>query len=125
MKLPIPTLLVSLLILVAVLLPGSSLPEGPGIPGFDKIVHFVMFLVLAITVEIDFKPRGKCALLVVVLSALVFSALTEALQLLVNGRAAEMIDMLADMAGFAVGLVARRPLARMVKIAARMFNKNN
>lgn len=125
MKLPIPTLLVSLLILVAVLLPGSSLPEGPGIPGFDKIVHFVMFFVLAITVEIDFKPRGKCALLVVVLSALVFSALTEALQLLVDGRAAEMIDMLADMAGFAVGLVARRPLARMVKIAARMFNKNN
>ncbi len=114
-KIPVPTLLVATLILVAVLLPGSSLPEAPGIPFFDKIVHFAMFLTLAIAVQLDFKPVGSRPLLVVVLLALAFSALTEALQLMVDGRAAEIVDMLADMAGFSVGIVARHPLSNMVK----------
>ena len=112
-KIPLPTVLVVMLILVAVLLPGSSLPEAPGIIGFDKLVHFAMFLTLAIAVELDFKPVGLRSMLLVVFLALAFSAITEALQLLVEGRAAEMLDMLADMAGFGVGLVARHPLSNM------------
>jgi VanZ family protein len=109
-RFPIPTLLVTALILVAVSLPGSSLPDAPGIPGLDKIVHFTLFLMLAVAVQLDFNPAGTRRLLFTLVLALAFSALTEAIQLFVDGRSSELMDMLADMAGFLVGLVARRPL---------------
>lgn len=114
-KIPVPTLIVAALILVAVLLPGSTLPDTPGIPGFDKIVHFTMFLTLAVAVQLDFNPGGLRSMLIVVFLALVFSALTEALQLMVDGRAAELVDMLADLAGFGVGIAARHPLSNRVR----------
>jgi len=110
-RLPLPTILVTALILVAVSLPGSSLPDAPGIPGLDKIVHFTLFLMLAVSVQLDFNPSGSRRLLLTVVLGLAFSALTEAIQLFVDGRSSEWLDMIADMAGFLVGLAARRPLA--------------
>jgi VanZ family protein len=112
-RFPWPTAAVACLILVAVLLPGSTLPDSPGIPGFDKMVHFIMFLTLAAAAHLDYDLYGRRRLLVACAAAIAFSALTEALQLLVDGRSAEMVDMLADLAGFAAGLAARKPLASL------------
>jgi len=113
-RFPVPTILVTALILVAVLLPGSSMPDSPGIPGFDKMVHFVMFLMLAVAMHCDFKLEGKRRLMTALFIGLAFSALTEALQLLVDGRASELLDMLADAAGFIVGLFFRRTLTKVL-----------
>ena len=110
-RLPVPTILVTALILVAVLLPGSSLPDTPGIPGLDKLAHFTLFLMLAVAIQLDYSPSGPRRIWVTIIAALAFSALTEALQLMVDGRSSELMDMLADMAGFLAGMAARRPLA--------------
>jgi VanZ family protein len=110
-RLPLPTILVTALILVAVLLPGSSLPDDPGIPGLDKMAHFTLFLMLAVAIQLDFSPARPRSLWLTVAVALAFSALTEALQLMVDGRSSELVDMLADMAGFLAGIAFRRPLA--------------
>lgn len=99
------------LILVAVLLPGSSLPDTPGIPGLDKMVHLALFLMLAVSVQLDFNLSGFRRLSLAAAALIVFSSLTEALQLFVEGRSADVLDLLADMAGLLAGLVARRPLA--------------
>ncbi|MBN2874291.1 MAG: VanZ family protein [Spirochaetales bacterium] len=105
------TVATSALILVAVLLPGSALPSAPGIPGLDKAVHFCLFLALAVSLHLDFRLDKRGRLVTAVVFGLLFSALTEALQLFVDGRASELIDAIADMAGLGVGLVARRPLS--------------
>jgi len=126
-RFPIPTFLVTALILVAVSLPGSSLPDAPGIPGLDKMVHCILFLMLAVGVQLDFNPTGARQLLLAAALALAFSALTEAIQLFVDGRSSELVDMIADMAGFLVGLAARRPLASLAlkcyARAARTFRR--
>ncbi len=114
-----PTIAVASLILVAVLLPGSALPEGPGIPGFDKFVHFCLFAALAAAAHLDFGLEGARRLAWALAAAVAFSSLTEALQLLVDGRAAELLDMVADLAGFAFGLAVRRPCAVLARAAWR------
>ncbi len=110
-RFPFPTAATAALILVAVLLPGSALPDGPGIPGFDKLVHALLFITLAAAAHLDFGLDGPRRVAFALVAALAFSALTEALQIAVDGRSSELADMLADMGGFAVGLAARRPLA--------------
>ena len=110
-RLPLPTILVTALILVAVLLPGSALPEAPGISGIDKLAHFTLFLMLAVAMHLDFSLVDSHRLGIAIVAALGFSALTEALQLMVDGRSSELVDMVADMAGFVAGLFARGQLA--------------
>ncbi len=99
------------LILVAVLLPGSSFPDTPDISGFDKMVHFILFLMLAVSVQLDFNLSGSLRLSLAAAALIVFSSLTEALQLLVEGRSADIFDLFADIVGLLAGLAARRPLA--------------
>ena len=117
-RFPFPTTATAALILVAVLLPGSALPEGPGVPGLDKLVHAVLFFGLALAAQLDFGLDGRRRVAVALVAALFFSALTEALQLAVDGRSSELLDMAADMGGFVVGLACRRPLARAARRAA-------
>ncbi|TFG79948.1 MAG: hypothetical protein E4H20_11460 [Spirochaetales bacterium] len=64
------------LILIAVLIPGSDLPDNPGIPGLDKIVHFILFAMLAAAIMRDFSP--------------------------ISGRG--ILDGIADMVGFITGI---------------------
>lgn len=107
---PVLTIVAVALILIAVSLPGSDLPDSPGIPGFDKLAHFAMFVSLAVAMHRDFKLVGKRRVIAACVAALVFSVFTEALQLIVDGRSSEIFDAIADMAGFAAGIIARRPL---------------
>lgn len=112
-RFPSRTAVVAALILVAVSLPGSSLPDGPGIPGLDKAIHACMFLALALAVWFDFKPSGARGIAAAVAAGLAFAAFTELLQLAVEGRSTELIDGIADMAGYAAGLAASMARARL------------
>ena len=107
------TLFVSTLIIIAVLLPGSKVPDV-GIGGFDKLVHIGMFPVWAIAVRFDFDS-GSFPFILVFLAGLLFSVVTEVLQLLVEGRSFDVYDMAADAVGLALGLLVSGRVLKMVK----------
>ena len=97
------SIIVSVLIIIAVLIPGPNLPDV-SIGGFDKVIHVVMFLTWAIAVRFDFRSRSFSAW-VVFLTGIVFSLLTEILQRLVEGRSFDIYDMAADAVGLLIGLL--------------------
>lgn len=97
------TIIVSLLILVAVLIPGQNLPDVK-MGGFDKLVHVGMFGLWAIAVRYDFRAK-TLNFFVVIAAGILFSLLTEVLQLLVEGRTFDVYDMAADVIGLAAGLL--------------------
>lgn len=121
----LPAVAWAALVAAALGAPGDALAElsdrlslGPFLdPLFDKIVHFVLFAVLAALAARSFRaldPAGRSARLArwplsaAFLAAVVYGGTTELLQLGVGGRTAELGDFLADAAGaaLAVGLVA-------------------
>lgn len=112
-KLLILSLIWAVLILIVCAIPGGTLPERPlfNIPHFDKIVHMILYIPLAILVG------GMCNLserkwfritgpLLTMMIIVFFGALIEFLQefLFVN-RSAELFDLLADVCGGLAGLV--------------------
>lgn len=106
------TIIASLLIIIAVLIPGRDLPDV-NIGGYDKLIHMAMFAVWAVAVRHDFKTRTFNFPLAII-AGLAFSALTEALQLLVEDRSFDMFDMAADAAGLIVGFWISRPLLKLI-----------
>lgn len=96
------TILVTILILVAVLLPGSKIPSV-GFQGIDKLAHFTLFYLWSLAIRFDFGSGFKW--LVGFLAGLTFSYLTEVLQLLVEGREYDYYDVLADAIGLGIGLL--------------------
>lgn len=106
------TLTVSLLIVVALLIPGDDLPDV-SIGGYDKLIHIVMFLLWGLAVRYDFDARFK--FLPFFVAGIVFSAFTEILQISVEGRSFDVYDMLADFAGLLLGLLLGGPLVRRLR----------
>jgi len=106
-KIPYPTITTIILILIAVLLPSHYMPKAPEIFGFDKLVHICMFFVLATAMHLDFNLAEKNRTGFALVFALAFSAATELLQLLVEGRSYELFDIIADSSGFVFGLFLR------------------
>ena len=107
------TIVVTLLIVVAVVIPGNDLPDVD-IGGYDKVIHLGMFAVWAISVRYDFKTRpSRCYL--IFLAGVLFSVLTEILQLPVEGRSFDLYDMAADAAGLLTGLLMSGPVLRVVR----------
>ena len=106
------TIVVSVLIIVAVLIPGGNLPDV-NIGGYDKLIHMVMFAAWAIAVRYDFS-NSRFRYVLVFFMGVAFSALTEILQLLVEGRSFDLYDMAADAVGLVVGLLIGGPLVRWV-----------
>ena len=98
------TLLVSVLIIIAVLIPGQNLPDV-SIGGYDKLIHFGMFLVWALAVQSDFGTRLVSRRIFFLVSGVAFSGLTEVVQILVEGRSFDMYDMIADVVGLIAGLL--------------------
>jgi VanZ family protein len=105
------TIIVSILIIIAVLLPGSSIPEV-GVVGFDKVVHFGMFATWAIAVRYDFQSKYK--FLFAFVAGISFSLLTEILQILVEGRTFDLYDVLADVTGLLFGLLISKFLLSLI-----------
>ncbi len=102
----------SLLMLVLFLAPAGQLPESPEIPLFDKGVHIFMFSVFSVFLFIARMTHRKIKLLnrnlmvYVFLSVLLFGMLIEISQSLLDlGRNGEILDLLADLAGFFIGLL--------------------
>lgn len=76
--------------------------EGPGIalPGADKAVHLVMFAALTAAAAWCFGVRP-----VVVAAVLAYALAVEAVQgLLVDGRSASLLDLVADGIGITLAL---------------------
>ena len=105
--------LVSLLIIIAVLIPGSNLPDV-NIGGYDKLIHMVMFASWAVAVRYDFD-RKPFRYAKVFLAGVLFSALTEVLQILVEGRSFDIYDMVADAGGLIIGLWLSAPVVKWMR----------
>ena len=95
--------LVSLAILLA---PASDVPSAP--PGVDKLVHATLFAALALTGRRAGISRAVLAAVLVL-----YAASSEVIQGLI-GRDAAVGDLLADVVGVLIGLLAWHWLARRV-----------
>jgi len=89
-------------------------PQGVGDPVFanaDKVVHYLLFALLASTVRWRFGARQRLLWLV-----FAYAVLSEVIQAaLLPGRSGDVVDVLADIAGASLGwLVAERFLRRSV-----------
>ncbi|MHB1222424.1 MAG: VanZ family protein [Gemmatimonadaceae bacterium] len=81
-------------------------PTVPHIPGGDKIVHAIMYGVLAVLAHHAWPPRSRPfgARLLMLLAIAVMAAADEWHQQFIPGRSAEIEDWLADTAGATVAL---------------------
>ncbi len=111
------TIAVTLLILIAVLLPGSAVPDV-GNFGLDKIVHFLLFFAWAIAIRFDFPSLNKILVFVI---GIVFSCFTEVLQLFTEDRSFDFFDMLADAIGLATGLILSHLIIRILTSVLKNF----
>ena len=107
------TAFVSVLIVIAVLIPGSQLPNV-SIGGYDKLIHIIMFLTWALAVRFDYDSQPFRYAFGFLLG-LIFSAFTELLQILVEGRSFDINDMAADAIGLIIGFAISGPVVRWVK----------
>ena len=106
------TALASLLIIIAVLIPGKDLPDV-NIGGYDKLIHMAMFAGWALAVRYDFDRSLN--VFIVFAAGLAFSAITEVLQILVEGRSFDIYEMAADAVGLVLGLWLGRPLLTLLR----------
>jgi VanZ family protein len=84
-----------------VLIPGSRLPDVSVI-GFDKVVHFSLFVLWSTAVRFDLQTSFKTV--TVALFGILFSILTELIQVFIEGRTVDAYDLIADFLGLAVGI---------------------
>ncbi len=116
------TILLSLLIAgcIAMLLIESSQPPLPllgEVQGLDKVAHFLAFSVLGLLVcALSFKLRPRPAiplfsipLLIVTLSGII----EESYQMFIPGRAADLLDLLADILGALFAIILANRVARL------------
>jgi glycopeptide antibiotics resistance protein len=89
----------TLLIFVAVLLPGGNIPRVD-FPHFDKLVHITLFTIWAIAMRRDFPQLGIWQLLAIGFS---FGLITEFVQLFTEHRSFDILDFAADGVGIFVG----------------------
>lgn len=88
----------------------------PLLPALDiyKVGHFVMFAILAV---VTFSRRlFQISPIQISIYLLLFALVTEILQLLVDGRSAQLGDVLIDGAGIAAGVMLLR-IARVFRLA--------
>jgi len=87
------------LTLIGLALPAESLPETSAF-GTDKVMHFVLFYVGAVTALLGWPSRRG----LVLLALLVFAPLTEVWQaVLPTGRQADVFDVVANVLGVLAG----------------------
>ena len=104
----------------------SSIPALPGDymkmpPGFDKLVHFVEYSVLAIlfhqVLVMNSRWNQNLIALVVVIICIAIAGLDEIYQSIIPGRQSSVTDLYADIAGIITGtfvslLLFRRGILR-------------
>lgn len=110
------------LVLFLLLTPSNDMPDLNRFnlfPGTDKVVHLGIFFILAILIYVESAIKSGWSqsrwktMVKVVLSTVVFAALTEEAQLHISSRSRDIMDLLADcigigMATFAYLLIYRK-----------------
>lgn len=122
-------LLLSLLIIgfVTALLIESSQPPLPilgEVQGLDKVAHFLAFstlgaLACALSFVLSSKPTIpllSMPLLIVTLSGII----EESYQMLIPGRAASLLDLLADICGALFAIIIANRIARTIRTNNRI-----
>lgn len=105
------TVLASVLILVAILMPGSDVPSV-GIPNIDKLIHMGMFGTLSLCYYGEYISLYKRLpkFLTPWICMEVYALLTEVMQLFVQGRSCDVIDFIADSIGILLVIVILRAI---------------
>ena len=108
-----PGLLWTTLILIACLSPSSDIPDGPPLPGFDKVVHIGLFAVWA-GLWTGVRDQAATRLLPFGEVFLTGAALGLGIEILQGasglGRSFEWLDLAADCTGAVLGFLGRRYL---------------
>jgi len=86
-------------------------PPAPIDTGWDKANHLLAFVALSASACLGF-PGSRMRLLAVAAALLAFGGLIELLQMALTSRSAEWGDLLADLAGIALGTLLARGLGR-------------
>ncbi|WP_054743553.1 VanZ family protein [Cellulosilyticum ruminicola] len=101
------TIIVAIIILVAILMPASDIPSV-GIPYMDKLVHCSMFggLVFVFYCEYYYQYNKYPKEWYVIIIVALYAALTEVLQLFIEGRSCDFLDWMTDCIGMflAIGI---------------------
>lgn len=110
------TLAWAALIVTVTVMPATAIPSAPPVPGADKLVHAGLFGVLT-WLALQARARDhtvRLPLWVLVVSIAIFAGADEWLQQFVPGRAADLLDWVADMAGtlIAAAIFTSAPLRR-------------
>jgi hypothetical protein len=115
---------------VAALLIESSQPPLPifgEVEGLDKVAHFLAFSVLGLLVcALSFKlspklsiPLFSMPLLIATLSGII----EESYQMFIPGRAASLLDLLADVCGAVCAIILANRVALLVRVNNRISSE--
>jgi VanZ family protein len=107
----------AIVILVLCAIPSSAIPvTRVTIPGADKLVHFLLFLVMGFLARGELRERARLgtwpAFALSLLACTAYGGMIEILQENFFHRGGEWLDLLADTAGAIAGNLARLPLER-------------
>jgi len=99
----------ALFILILHIIPSEKIPQPPDWNiSFDKVVHFILFAVfsfLLLCVTSQRKSNNAYNLLIIVVLALIYGLLMEAVQLMVPRREFHLLDIIADSLGVLAGFM--------------------
>ena len=94
-------------------LPGISLPDIA-----QNVLLYVPFGIFGVWVLRGWRVTRAAQVLLLVAGAFAYSATMELLQMLLAGRIASMLDVIANVVGTGVGIVIATPVERSLAIAA-------
>ncbi len=123
--------LVAFTIMVVCLMPSTTIPS-PEISWeyMDKLVHVIIYIPLAWTLYYGFKYQNRFFLLkentflFALIIASLYGALMEFLQfVLTQDRAAEFLDIIADMVGVLIGLLTSKVGVALILFWNKQWNK--
>lgn len=107
------TIAITVVVLTAVLWPGSQIPSTK-LP-VDKLVHFLLFTGWTVAITNDFNLKWYKALI----AGLLFALLTEVIQIPLEKRSFDLMDVLADGAGVLFGIANAAWIIRITKRVLR------
>jgi VanZ family protein len=87
----------TVLVLIAISIPGSSMPQTTGFTGLDKLVHVFMFYVWSLSVQFDTSVKFRWNRILAIGTG--FGLLTELIQLAAKNRSFDWYDWLFDSLG--------------------------
>lgn len=115
----LPAIIWAVLIFISSSIPAQDLPKL-GIPRFDKVIHFVIYLTLAYLTDRAFRNQVRFAVLAkrhlifTIVFTLLYGISDEMHQMFVAGREPSLLDLSADLLG-ALVLVAIIAVKRNIR----------